>query len=226
MGVQVGDDKTISESWAEFCQLETIHIAVQKLAEASRKTELSPNEILIEQGSNSDAVYLVVSGRLKIVLYTENGHEIWLSDAEAGDMLGEISALADVERTSSIVSVDTSVVLSVQKFVFLSIAEEYGAVSMAVGRLLAQRLAATSAQMSELVAMPVAARLHAELIRIGSKDERDDERFEVHEPTSVSELGQRIHATREATSRALTQLERRGLVHRGTDLLTVILPKF
>jgi CRP-like cAMP-binding protein len=218
--------RPIAAAWANFSKLEETSATIEALTDASRLIALKPGAILIEQGTKPNTVYLVLDGLLKAVRYTANGHEIWLSDARPGEMLGEISAFAGMERTSSVVAAEEASVICLPKAVFLESIDAHPSLHLAVTRLLARRLAATSAQMSELVAMPVSGRLHSELLRMGTIDNQDSEKVIIRPALTVSALGQRIHATREATSRALAQLEKRGLVRRSPDAWIVILPDF
>lgn len=210
--------------WADFANVPIDHDVIALLARASHQNVYTSGECLVSQADPAKHVYLVVEGRFKAVAYSENGHEIWLSDANPGDLVGEIAVLESTQRTSSVVADEASVAIGVSNQVFLEALKMSGEFSLSITRLLARRLFATSSQLTELVTIPVAARLHSELMRIGEPDPQDREVFWVRQVHSVSDLAERIHATREATSRAMSQLEKRGLVKRAASAWTVIFP--
>jgi CRP-like cAMP-binding protein len=114
--------------------------------------------------------------------------------------------------------------MGVHRDAFLSTAAQHAELAVALARLLARRLGATSTQVADLVALSVPHRLLGELMRLGAQTSDDSELFFIPTPPTVSALGQRIHATREATSRALGELETRGLVRRVDDGWMVLIP--
>ncbi|MEL7481457.1 MAG: Crp/Fnr family transcriptional regulator [Pseudomonadota bacterium] len=211
-------------AWAGFCDVPVDHPGIAALADASNKFTVEAGVGLIEQGEQNQNIYLVLEGEFKVVRYSENGHEIWLADAPKGHLIGEISSLANRNRSSSVIAVTASTVLSIEGPAYLEALSTHGELAVSLCRLLATRLADTSAQVVELVSMPVEARLHAELVRIGTVDPDDSEVYRITQMPKVSDLGDRIHATREATSRAIAKLNKRQLIHRSDDVVTVIAP--
>jgi CRP-like cAMP-binding protein len=179
---------------------------------------------LLIEGQLDRTVYLLVSGSLRTLLYHADGQEVWLTDASPGELAGEIAALTGGARTSSVFTRSQVCVVAVEQAAFLSIAAEHGVVGLAVARLLARRLAHTSRQMADLAALPVASRLHRELLRLGHPSKTNGELVRLEEPPSVSALAQRIHASRETTSRALRELERHGRVRREAAAWIVPMP--
>lgn len=181
---------------------------------------------MIEQGGEARSIYLVLSGALKVVWFTKNGHEIWLSELSEGSIVGEISALNDERRSSSVVAKTDTVLVEISIENFRAAMNTSIQLTQAVARALASRVRATSQQVVGLVGLPLAARVHAELQRIGKADKDDSERLIVRTPPSVSQLAEQVHASREATSRALSTLQKRGLILREKNAMQVIVPDY
>ncbi|MEO1459085.1 MAG: Crp/Fnr family transcriptional regulator [Pseudomonadota bacterium] len=219
------DALQVRQAWAKFCALDKGHALISQLSDASQQKQLRRDETLINQGDAVDGVYLVVAGQLRAVRYTANGHEIWLSDLFGGDLVGEIAVLADTKRTSALLASRPTSLLSIATHTFVAAILDHGVFGLALAKQFSKRLEATSGQLADLMGMPVDVRLHAELVRAGQQDSSDDEMFVITSVPKVSALGQRIHASREATSRALSSLEKRGLVERTSDHWAVICPR-
>ena len=215
-------EERAARAWADFCQNDKDCPNVRQLAVGSRLVEFAAGTNLIEQADTAKSVYLLLDGCVSIIRFTENGHNIWLANAHIGELVGEISVLARMETTSQVVADGQVSVLSIARGLFEECVRNDPALAFALSRMLARRLAETSSQLSELIALPVVLRLHAELVRIGQPANEDAEQYIVSPAPSVSTLGARIHATREAASRALGLLERRKLVARQADAWTVI----
>jgi CRP-like cAMP-binding protein len=210
--------------WSEFAGLPASHGAIDALVAASQPRQLSRGEVLVNEGDDDREIFLVVSGVLRTVRHTRNGHEVWYADVKAGDLTGDMAALTGGRRTSSVVAKGACVVAAVKQDAFLQIANRHADFAVAIARMLAFRLQTTSKHLAELVSLPVPTRLHGELAAMGMPTRSDSEVFEIRTPPKVLPLSERIHATREATSRALTDLEKQGLLKRSKALWTVIVP--
>ena len=211
-------------SWNKLIKEDDDLQLAKHLTNDSIKTPLAKGEFLIHQNDPADKVFLVEKGTLAVVRYTENGHEIRLSNLSEGDLIGEMGPLTSEERTSTVVCTSDVEVNALPVGVFQTFFEENAVFAGAVARCLAMRLLATSNQLTGLATLPVEARLHSELLNLGEQSADDEELFSVSQSPTVSELAIRIHATREATSRAMTQLEKKGLVVRSNKQLQVISP--
>lgn len=216
-----------SEIWAVFCQVDPSHPSLQRLVAGSTTRELERKATLISQDGRDTHVYLVASGRLQALRFSAKGDETWLADLEAGDLIGEISALEGERRTSSVVAVERSLVLSISRSLFLSEMLEAGPFGLAVARLLARRVKLTSSQLAKSVTLKVAGRLHGELISMANPVRESNGRaaYRIEGNVNVSSVAQKIYATREATSRAMTFLEDEGHVIRQGDKVDVFEPR-
>lgn len=204
-------------AWAAFVAAGDNHPAARMLGEASAVRALQKDAVLLHESNSDDGIFLVGSGSLRSVRNTADGQEIWLTDHLVGELIGEIAALTGQSRTSSITALGPSVVFAVTRADFLAVCTMHGVVGLALARLLATRLSRTSTQVAELVAMSVQHRLHQELIRLSNPGENGRAVIPQQLAPSITELGQRIHATREATSRALRDLEARGMIARSGE---------
>jgi len=220
------DTEKHREYWMSFAGRGSDVDDYTSLATASRPINLQAGENLVTQADASNTVFLVVSGKLKAVRYSQNGHEIWLSSFGPSSLIGEMSGLTGSKRTSTVICVSPALLVAVDYSDFEHAMLSIPAFSLAVSKVLAQRVHSTSTQLEELATLQTSARLHSELIRLGTLDTRDDEVLSISNPPTVSELAIRIHAARESTSRALSFLEKRGFLMKKMDgSLQVISPK-
>lgn len=210
--------------WSEFPGLTHDHVAVETLVAAGSARQLAPAEALVSEADKDATVFLVVSGSLRIVRHTRNGHEVWYADVKPGDLVGDMAALIGGRRPSSVIANGACSVLAIKQAAFLAVAHEHANFAVAMARMLASRLEATSKHLAAVVSLPVSTRLHGELAELGAQRLEDTEVFEIQPAPKVTALSHRIHATREATSRAFGELQQRGLLRRGKSSWTVIVP--
>ena len=68
--------------------------AIEELFRATgQERTLAHDEVLISQGSESDCAYYIKSGKVKLMLKTEQGEIQHLATRGTGDVLGELSLL-------------------------------------------------------------------------------------------------------------------------------------
>lgn len=220
----MGEFGEAKKAWRSCLGPDVSADAVERIARASSPVRVLAKKTLVDQDDEGGLVYLMIGGRLKAVRYSKTGHEIWLSEFRAGDMVGEIASLTDQKRSSALVAQDACRLLSVPEPVFRSLMQTEANFATAIARLLAHRLVNTSRKLAELMGDPVVMRLYSELVRLGEPDENDPEHLVVPKGYSITRIGERIHATREATSRALSTLEDRGMASRSGTTITVFVP--
>ncbi len=88
-----------------FRSLDNEHLGL--LYKAGGIKEFNKNVTIFNQGSLGDTFYIVVSGRVKITLLSEDGKEVIFSILKEGDFFGEMSILdSDIRSANAIVIED------------------------------------------------------------------------------------------------------------------------
>lgn len=218
-------NQTFSKYWADFIGVGPVDPLALTLADASTAIELKTDDRLVLDRDPAGPVFLLVSGELKVVKQSQNGHEIWLAEFGAPAIVGELSAILGAPRTSDVIADSQVTVLSVPRAVFSDALNTSVKLSNALNIELAKRVKATSEKLAELYSVSVLGRLHFELVRLGTPDPNDDEVYLIASMINVSEMAARIHATRESTSRALSRLKQMGIVRMENGGMKVIAPR-
>jgi NTE family protein len=111
----------------------------------ARFHNLLRSEVLVRQGSASDSVYVVVSGRFEVWI---EGQKNAISEIGVGEPIGEIGFFAGTPRTATIVAVRDSVVLELDRASFDAVVRQVPAVYQTLLRALARRLAESSVRVA------------------------------------------------------------------------------
>lgn len=118
------------------------------LAFTSERLSYQPGQILFEQGDSGDAAYVVMSGEADILV--DNGDErIKVASVHANDFIGEIAILCDIPRTATVQASTKLETLKISKDRFLGLLTEFPEMAIEIMRVLADRLAITTAELSE-----------------------------------------------------------------------------
>lgn len=104
---------------------------------------LSPGEILCRQGDPGDCIYIVVSGRLRVVKETEDLKDLDLGEIGRGEILGEMALLTGGVRSATVVGLRDSHLVKISRNVFETFANENPNVILLLGQTLARRILRT-----------------------------------------------------------------------------------
>ncbi|MEM7253558.1 MAG: patatin-like phospholipase family protein, partial [Pseudomonadota bacterium] len=114
---------------------------VRALAERMHPLDFPAGGVLMRQGEQADAFYVVVSGRFRV--FVDRGDEHSLSpvgDIGRGEAVGEMALLADEPRSATVVAMRDSLVLQLSKHAFLHHVEKRPEALARVTRLIISRL--------------------------------------------------------------------------------------
>jgi len=82
-------------------------------------------EVIIRQGDDADAFYVITSGRARVVKKTEDGTELPLNMLKAGDEFGEAALLSQDKRSATIRASSTVETARLDRDRFLSVLEKH-----------------------------------------------------------------------------------------------------
>lgn len=185
-----------------------------------------PGEIILSQEDESDEVFIILDGSVRAFILSTEGNDIWLGDFGPGDLFGEMAAIANISRTSSIYATTTANIAVFSAKNFLSIMRDHGAVGIKVSEILISRVQSTTRRMFELSVLSAPGRIYAEILRLSDdpSGKNTEMRFIEPVPTTI-ELALKVNSTRETVSRAINSLEKMGLIIREKGRMKIITPE-
>ncbi|TCZ62999.1 Crp/Fnr family transcriptional regulator [Roseicella aquatilis] len=199
-------------------------VAPALLAEAARHARwrrVQPGEPVIGYDDNSDEVFLIISGTVRVAVHSASGQEVILGELGAGETFGEMAAIDGLSRSASVEAVHSSLLCCLPRTIFLDLVLKTPSAGLQLLRLLTGRLRLLDARNVELAVLPVRHRLVAELLRLGRP--REDGQLRISPPPPQHMLAARIGARREAVSRELSAMGREGLA--TVSRQSILLPR-
>ncbi len=175
---------------------------------------------IVDQSANDRDVYFIMSGQLRAV-YNTARQDLIFNDMKAGSIFGEMAAIDGAPRAASVFAIVDSVVAKMPAHVFVETMYSHRPLCEAVVGTLIQRLRLMSGRVSELGALNVRSRVHAELLRLARRDREDPRRAIIVTPPNQSELAARINTRRETVSREINAMERNGLIERRRGAIVI-----
>jgi len=120
------------------------------LAISSDRVTFRPGAIMMSQGGDGDAAYVIISGTGDVLIDTPGG-QIKVAEVGPGQIVGEIAILIDVPRTATVKTEEGLTALKIGKENFLRLLTGSPQVAVEIIRVLAARLENTNAQLREAV---------------------------------------------------------------------------
>lgn len=185
-------------------------LQAESLVEAVSKKRFKRGEYLVEQGKKSNALYIILAGRSRVVMTDSKAREVIIATMRAGDYVGEMS-LIDGEPHSATVVADQQVdALVLGREDFLRCLSENSAMSFVVMHELVQRLRRSSQKISSLALVGVYGRVATVLLDSAVADEEDV--LMIREKVSKQDIAKMVGASREMVSRVMKDFEERGFI--------------
>jgi CRP-like cAMP-binding protein len=166
-------------------------------------------------------VYFVVAGTARAEVHSSSGRAVTFRDLGPGEMFGELAAIDGGRRSADVVALTDVTIASVSAEAFREIFVQFPTVAEATLRRLVTLVRSLSDRVVEFSTLAVRNRIHAELLRL-SRDHRTADNVAAIDPAPThAEIASRVSTHREAVSRELSDLARRGIVERRDGGLIV-----
>ncbi|MGH8725560.1 MAG: Crp/Fnr family transcriptional regulator [Burkholderiales bacterium] len=177
-------------------------------------------------GDPTDSLYIVLSGRLKVMMSDAEGKEVILSILTPGEFFGEMGLIDDEPRSASVVTIEPCELLSIAKRDFKKCLAENFEMATAVMRGLVRRLREADRKIGSLALLDVYGRVARLLLDMA--ENVDGEKM-VTKRLPKQDIAKMIGASREMVSRVMKDLQTGGYIEmRGSSIVirdTIMLPE-
>jgi CRP-like cAMP-binding protein len=180
------------------------------------------NEVIFHQGDPGDALHVITSGSVKIVLPSPEGEEAIIATLREGDFFGELSLLDGEPRSATAVAVDVTETLTLPRAVFHELLDQHPELRDALFSALTRLLRRLTRHVEELHFLDLAGRLAARLAQLARQAEPNtDGPVELDWPFTQSDLAAMIGGTRQSVNRLLADLIADGLLRLEHEKLVI-----
>ncbi|HKA45985.1 MAG TPA: cyclic nucleotide-binding domain-containing protein [Burkholderiales bacterium] len=167
------------------------------------------NAFILRAGEETDALYIILSGRVKVLIPDEEGHEVILSMIGPHEFFGEMGLLDELPRSASVETLEACEMLRLSKAGFTNILKDNFELAMLIIRNLVRRLREADRKIESLALIDVYGRVARLLIDMA---ENVDGKWIVERAPPKQEIARMIGASREMVSRVVKDLQRKGLI--------------
>lgn len=187
--------------------------ALNVLSHSLRPQEYGKDGLIVSQDDHGDALYIIESGRVKVVLYGESGREMILTMFRAGDFFGEMSLLDGQPRSANVLAMEEARLLVLSREDFLRALREVPAVAANILAEMSMRLRKADEIIGNLALLDVYGRVARLLIDLAKKEgDTTDEGVVITSRPTQQDIASMIGTSRETVSRVLSEFQRRGFL--------------
>lgn len=194
----------------------------EELMAVGEKARIARGESLFYRGDPGDSLILVLGGSLKIWNTTADGQEVVLGFMTAGDVIGEIAVLDGGTRSATATAMTDVDVFRLHSQLILPILKRDAGVMFEVVRALCKKTRASSLIIEDARRV-VRARAASAIIRLMHQvGVRTANGTEINIGASQSDLAHYVGISRSNFNRAVSELERMGVLRKDNRVLTII----
>ncbi|HEX5091078.1 MAG TPA: Crp/Fnr family transcriptional regulator [Burkholderiales bacterium] len=199
---------------------------LRTLATVVSRRSASRGSIIIAAGDPTDSLYIILSGRFKVMMSDAEGKEVILSILSGGEFFGEMGLIDDAPRSASVVAIEPCELLVITRRDFKRCMTENAEMAMAVMRGLVRRLREADRKIGSLALLDVYGRVARLLLDMA---ETVDGQRMVTKRLPKQDIAKMIGASREMVSRVMKDLQTGGYIEmRGSTIVlrdTIMLPE-
>jgi CRP-like cAMP-binding protein len=205
--------------------------SLELVSDALRPRHFRRAETLFHIGDLGDALFIVASGHVKIILPPDDGSEpAILTTIGPGGFFGELALLDGAHRSATAVALDATTTLILRRDAFDRLVDDQPALRRALLAALAAEIRRLTAQVHDLYFLDLPSRLAQHLLRSlphepGTAEDPGavlpDGEVRLPWPYTQAELASMIGGSRQSVNRLLSEYVGAGLVRFEGDELVI-----
>lgn len=188
---------------------------LDQLADAVTKRRVKRGDLIVEQGKKSHALFVILSGRARVVMTDRRSREVILDVLGAGDYVGEISLIDGKSHSANVQAEVQCDLLVLGHAEFSRCLAENHAMANSVIKGLVSRLRKADEKISSLALMDVYGRVAQVLV--GASRTAGTNQLLIKDKITRQDIAKMVGASREMVSRVMRDFEDQGFIKTNED---------
>jgi CRP/FNR family transcriptional regulator, nitrogen oxide reductase regulator len=196
---------------------------VSQISTLFREQAFHAGEMVYVAGEPAIRLYIVATGKIKLVRTTPDGKSVVLGINGPGDFFGSLSMLGDKTYPDTAVAHTGCCALAIAAGDFQGILKRYPQVTGTALDIVAARLRTLHELVEQLSAHSVEQRIASTLLTLAEKlGEKRGNAVLIQAPLSRQDLAEMTGTTPETASRIITHFRRSGLIRSGRRWVAIL----
>lgn len=190
-----------------------------------RPRSVDKDEFLFFEGDPADTLYLVRSGRIKILKHSDTGKEMLLEIVSAGDTVGETGVLDGGVYPVSAQAMEPSQVWGIPRADYLRALDEHPDLALQTARSLGKRLQEAYQTMLSLAVERVERRIARVLLKLAAATgQRTHEGIAIGATVTRQDIADMTGTTVETAIRVMSRFTKHGILRSRRGRITLLRP--
>ncbi|HEY4083858.1 MAG TPA: Crp/Fnr family transcriptional regulator [Burkholderiaceae bacterium] len=181
----------------------------QSIADSVVKRRFKRGELIVEQGTKSNALFILLNGRARVLTADSRGREVILAVLQTGDYVGEMSLIDNEPHSATVRAEVQTDMLVLNRPEFSRCLPDSSSLAYGILRGLVARLRNADRQIESLALLDVYGRVARTLLDM-SEEEKGIKI--IRGKVSRQDMAKVVGASREMVSRVMKDLEERGVI--------------
>ena len=178
---------------------------------------------ILRRGDPYGPMVVLMAGRVRVSVVSEDGKEVTLAVLGRGEVLGELSLLDGEPFSADVTAMEDCALLVIERSQFLNLLRQNSDLCLHLMALLARRLRRTNAALEDIALLDLPTRLGRLLARLATEygvPVGGGTRIEVK--LSQKDLSALVGASREKVNKIIRQWEDEGLLGKDSGRMVVV----
>lgn len=183
--------------------------ALISLAAKAKLGSFTRQTIIITEGDETDSIYIILSGKVRIFTSDEEGKEVTLLSQEAGSYFGELALLGNEPRSASVITLEKTVCAMISKNDFKSWLTDHPDVAIDLLRELSEKVRRLTEKVKQMALSNVYQRTIQALQKMATEEEGI---YVIANRPTQQELANMVGASREMVNKIMKELCKGGYI--------------
>ena len=176
------------------------------------------NTVIINQGDETDSLYVILSGRVKVFVSADDGREVVLNHQGTGEYFGDLALIDRHPRVASVITMESSSFMIISREDFMRCLSANPEIALNLIRPLTSRIRTLAQNVSSLALLDVYGRVARTLLQMATKQ---PDGVLVTDKLTQQDIADRVGASRAMVSRILKDLKTGGYISIDKKRITI-----
>lgn len=180
---------------------------LEKISSYASTRTFPKNTVVINEGDDTDSLYLIDKGSVKVYLSDDSGKEVIINTLEAGDYFGELSIISSGKRSASVMTLENTTLSLINKNNFKNLLLSQPTIAYVLIENLAQRVRDLTENIKSLALQDVYGRVVKTLLTLSEPIQlHNSDKRVIRKRITQQEIASRVGSSREMVARILKDL--------------------
>lgn len=196
---------------------------LEALAAIVSRRKYDRAETLFLQGDPGEEFLVLIEGSVKVELMNQDGKELTLTILKPFQFLGELALLDDVPRSATVVAMEKSEFLTINKKDFARVVDSYPKMCIPMLRQLTKRVRVLTEDIASMAFMDSYSRVTRKILSLADEmgEEQEDGTTFIPQSLTHQQLANLVGTTRETVTKILNEMKDHNLISIRRHRITV-----